>query len=99
MVPEAAAESYVNRESRPGQEQPAEQQAATQPDSGTTVPAPQVSSESPTGTEGTLPFKTKVEAWAHIHHGTVTRNSEEKEHYQKVLAGERTPPPNEWKHN
>ncbi|KIO34169.1 hypothetical protein M407DRAFT_151319 [Tulasnella calospora MUT 4182] len=101
-LPEAAAQTYVGeravgdnqqaplpsqlidvRNAEPVNEAP--QQAATEPGSGTTVPATEESS-------GKLPFKKQVEAWAHVHHGTVTRNMDEKHHFQKVLAGEKPPP-------
>jgi len=101
MLPEAAAESYVNRqEAESTEDLAAPQQGATQPESGSAVPASRVHTNqtSANGGNATLPMKTKIEAWAHIHHGTATRNPEEKEHYQKVLAGEKEPPPNEWRH-
>ncbi|KAG8989322.1 hypothetical protein FRB90_002301 [Tulasnella sp. 427] len=100
-LPEAAAQTYVgeraigqNQAPLPSQiidvrnadtvAREAPQQAATEPGSGKTVEAEE--------TSGKLPFKKKVEAWAHIHHGTITRNMDEKHEYQEVLAGERPPP-------
>lgn len=79
---------------------------ATQPGSGSTVPA-----ESEQAPEK-LSFKQQVGAWAHvnappwlnaiavprltisfqIHHGKVTKKTEEKEHFEKVLAGQVAPP-------
>ncbi|KAG8951900.1 hypothetical protein FRC04_005592 [Tulasnella sp. 424] len=96
-LPEAAAQTFTTenrqaplpsqivdvRNAEPVNEAP--QQAATEPGSGTTVPSTEDSS-------GKLPFKQQVEAWAHIHHGTVTRNMDEKHHFQQVLAREKPPP-------
>ncbi|KAG8994652.1 hypothetical protein FRB94_009754 [Tulasnella sp. JGI-2019a] len=69
---------------------PARQQGATQPDSGSTVPASAVHQEP----ENKLPFIKQVEAYAHIAHGNLTGNTEEKQQFRKVLAG-KAPPPND----
>ncbi|CAE6493973.1 unnamed protein product [Rhizoctonia solani] len=77
----------------------ADQQAATQPGSGSAVPIDEEHSanahaEHHLHEEGKLPFKEQVKAYAKIHRGTVLPgHKEEKEVGQKILAGEIAPPP------
>ncbi|KAG8887133.1 hypothetical protein FRB98_000442 [Tulasnella sp. 332] len=73
---------------------PAPQQGATEPGSGSTVPVSSVPATDDGQQQGKLPFKKQVEAYAHIVHGTLTRDTEEKQQFQQVLAGE-VPPPND----
>ncbi|KAG8854890.1 hypothetical protein FRB96_007290 [Tulasnella sp. 330] len=70
---------------------PAPQQ---EPGSGSTVPVSSVPASDDGQQQGKLPFKKQVEAYAHIVHGTLTRDTEEKQQFQQVLAGE-VPPPND----
>ncbi|CUA68308.1 hypothetical protein RSOLAG22IIIB_07836 [Rhizoctonia solani] len=76
----------------------ADQQAATQPGSGSAVPADldhsaNAHAEQHLQEEGKLPFKEQVKAYAKIHRGTLLPgHKEEKEVGQKILAGEIDPP-------
>ncbi|CAE6398987.1 hypothetical protein ACGC1H_003859 [Rhizoctonia solani] len=76
----------------------ADQQAATQPGSGSAVPtdvehSANAHAEQHLQEEGKLPFKEQVKAYAKIHRGTLLPgHKEEKEVGQKILAGEIDPP-------
>ncbi|QRV88389.1 hypothetical protein RhiJN_16407 [Ceratobasidium sp. AG-Ba] len=74
----------------------ADQQAATQPGSGTAIPADEEHSanlhaeQSATGEK--LPFKEQVKAYAKVHRGNILPgHKDEKEVGQKILAGEIPP--------
>ncbi|KAF8596858.1 hypothetical protein BDV93DRAFT_527799 [Ceratobasidium sp. AG-I] len=80
------------------QEVAADQQAATQPGSGSAIPgdlehSANAHADQHAHGDEKLPFKEQVKAYAKVHRGTVLPgHKEEKELGQKILAGEVPPP-------
>ncbi|KAG8684093.1 hypothetical protein FRC12_004303 [Ceratobasidium sp. 428] len=92
----ALPSEIVHVDNKGPQDVVADQQAATQPGSGSAIPADEEHSANLHADQHAhgekLPFKEQVKAYAKVHRGTVLPgHKDEKEVGQKILAGEIPP--------